>query len=134
MLITRLMEIAKREKRCDRPTQQQVADVCGLTRSRIAQIKADRDAASLNSGTLLQLTSLGYSAAWVQHGKGDMMVAQTDSSVAHFDRHRYLRLIEIADQLSPEGIGQLEQYAEKILLPNFKLQSKHGSSRKAKRA
>jgi hypothetical protein len=124
MLINRLIEIAKREKRCDNPTQQQIADVCELSRSRISQIKADGEAASLSAEPLLVLTKLGYSAGWVQDGKGTMTMAQENPKIAHFAEHRHARLINVADKLLPEGVDQLVQYAETMLLPRYKRQQK----------
>lgn len=95
MLIDRLIEIAKREKHCDHPTQQQIADVCGLTRSRISQIKAAREAASLNADAILNLTKKGYSANWVQHGNGLPMAAQPTPAAASYPIPQ--ACIELAD-------------------------------------
>jgi hypothetical protein len=70
-LFSRLTAIAKSEG-FHNPKLHQIADLCGLSRSRLSQIKGEGEAAELGAEALLRLKDRGYSPDWVQHGKGDM--------------------------------------------------------------
>lgn len=69
-LYERLKEIC-RDRGIDAPLGRDIQSITGLSSGRITQIKQEREGAKLGQDALQKLTSLGYSATWLQDGKGE---------------------------------------------------------------
>lgn len=65
----RLMEIC-RDQGIENPIGKDIQSLTGLSSGRITQIKQERDAAKLGADTMQAITRMGYSADWVQDGRG----------------------------------------------------------------
>lgn len=80
-LYSRLVEICK-DLGIESPRNVDIHRLCNITTGRVAQIKAAGEAARLGEESVRILTKLGYSADWIQDGKGSKLSPSSDTQNA----------------------------------------------------
>lgn len=93
--------IVCRDQGIEQPRNADIVRLVGLSSGRVTQIKQAEGAAKLGEDALRRLVRLGYSADWLQDGRGEMRLTTNASAL----------LLELFEKLPPQEQARIIDFA-----------------------